>query len=260
LITHNAKKDPLSVLHCHDVIEIGICLKGSGVFIIDNRLFNYQKGDLVFISPDIYHRARSSNHKDDLWHFLYFNLNDRSLPGSLLKLPSLIPQSEAPELYQLIMIICKEMISQHKGYQGIVNNLVQALIDMLARVCRSEYTAREQEFPLRAKVTDLRIIRAMDLIISSGTVQHSIDELAEECNLSVSHFRFLFKEHLGIGPKQFQTKVKLRKAMNLLKERKFRIVDISFECGFQSLSSFNRHFKKETGISPVQWRNEFSAK
>jgi len=49
ICAHNTKSDPLDILHSHDVLEMGLCLKGSGIFIINNRVINYQKVDIVLI-------------------------------------------------------------------------------------------------------------------------------------------------------------------------------------------------------------------
>ena len=99
---------------------------------------------------------------------------------------------------------------------------------------------------------DKRIARAIDLIQQEPRL--GIRELAKKCCLSESQFRHVFKQLFGMPPKQFQTKLKIQMAMNQLKAKNTSVLDISCECGFESLSSFNRHFKNETGLSPLKWR------
>jgi AraC-like DNA-binding protein len=96
---------------------------------------------------------------------------------------------------------------------------------------------------------------ALDFMISSENHSYAIRELADRCNLSEAQFRHLSRT-VGMSPKHFKTKLQIHTAMNLLKTRSQKIVDISESCGFESLSSFNRLFAKETGLSPSQWRSK----
>ncbi|WP_206747410.1 helix-turn-helix domain-containing protein [Vibrio breoganii] len=53
---------------------------------------------------------------------------------------------------------------------------------------------------------------------------------------------------------KYITKLKINKAKVLLKDNSLRISDIVFETGFESISTFNRAFKGQTGLSPSQFR------
>lgn len=81
-----------------------------------------------------------------------------------------------------------------------------------------------------------------------------ISDIAYQCCLSESHFRRLFKDQIGISPKEYQTDVKLKVAMAMLRDKKKSILDIALECGFDSLCNFNRQFKNKTGQPPSVWR------
>jgi len=254
IFSHSATDEQLSNLHSHNTLEVGLCLKGNGVFIIDNRIYNYQKGDMTIINSGLYHRAKSSSDKDDLWYFMFYSPRDWSLDEPLNHAPHLIHQNEELEIYHILKILMEEIFSAQEGYREIVENLLRAFTLRISRLNKDHLNRNPNAYRTRLNEFDERIIKTMDLMISRGNRQFSIQELAEYSCLSESHFRHMFKEQVGIGPKQFQTNLKIMTAMNLLKNNKFKIVDISYECGFQSLSSFNRQFKMETGSSPLQWR------
>jgi AraC-like DNA-binding protein len=84
----------------------------------------------------------------------------------------------------------------------------------------------------------------------------SISQIANECCLSESYFRQLFNKQIGISPKEYQTKLKIKKAMSLLLYSNDKILKIALDSGFDSLSNFNRSFKKIVGKSPYLWKKE----
>ncbi len=83
----------------------------------------------------------------------------------------------------------------------------------------------------------------------------SLNELAHLCNMSLSTFQRKFNKVFNESPKTYLTNKKLEKACNLLNITNNRIADIAFDCGFESISTFNRVFQKKYKISPTQFRN-----
>ena len=71
---------------------------------------------------------------------------------------------------------------------------------------------------------------------------------------------FGFKRKSGVGFSDYVTQVRIGKAKELLTTTNMSISDISRSTGFDVLSSFNRSFKKNTGVSPGEYRNLYSAK
>ena len=82
----------------------------------------------------------------------------------------------------------------------------------------------------------------------------SIDEFAQLCGMSVSSFKRKFKEIYKASPKKYLTKMKLLKAAEMLSSNDFRISDIAYDCGYESISTFNRAFKTYFGKSPSEYR------
>lgn len=82
--------------------------------------------------------------------------------------------------------------------------------------------------------------------------------LSDILGLSVSHFNKLFKFYSGISFTQYLTKRRLTAAKDLLKtSANNNIIDIALQCGFSSVSSFNRIFKNLTGYTPSEYRKNF---
>ncbi|MEH6535959.1 MAG: AraC family transcriptional regulator [Psychroserpens sp.] len=82
----------------------------------------------------------------------------------------------------------------------------------------------------------------------------SIDELAHLCGMSLSTFKRKFRETFMESPKKFIGKMKLEKASKMLVSKEYRISDVAYDCGFETISTFNRSFKSHFGKSPTEYR------
>jgi AraC-like DNA-binding protein len=89
--------------------------------------------------------------------------------------------------------------------------------------------------------------------------QHSADELslgkvARIVNMNANHLSEKFKEVTGVKFVDYVARTRFEKARDLLRDPRLRISEIAFAVGFQSLSQFNRVFKKLSGDSPTRHR------
>jgi AraC-like DNA-binding protein len=82
----------------------------------------------------------------------------------------------------------------------------------------------------------------------------SIDEFAHLCGMSLSTFKRKFSDVFKDSPKKYFAKKKLEKASKMLTSKEYRISDVAYDCGFESISTFNRSFKNHFGKSPTEFR------
>lgn len=82
----------------------------------------------------------------------------------------------------------------------------------------------------------------------------TLDDIAGHLNVSKSHFAHLFKSYTNQTFIDYLTAERVKHAESLFSNSNMHIIDIAFESGFSSISSFNRAFKKIKGISPSEFR------
>jgi AraC-like DNA-binding protein len=82
----------------------------------------------------------------------------------------------------------------------------------------------------------------------------ALDDAAREVGLSEFHFLRLFTHALGVTPKQYIIRSRLRRAARRLAEDTRPITEIAFDVGFGDLSNFVRTFHRAAGVSPRQFR------
>ncbi len=86
--------------------------------------------------------------------------------------------------------------------------------------------------------------------------QLTIEQLAEQSNLSVSSFKREFSKLYNDTPANYIRNKKLEKAAELLLISDERITDIAFECGFNDLATFTKNFSDKFHITPSNYRQE----
>lgn len=96
--------------------------------------------------------------------------------------------------------------------------------------------------------------RVRDYIETHLTESLSIEELAGLVHLSPFHFSRAFKQSLGLPPHRFITARRMERAKERLREREPSVTKIGFDLGFSDTSSFTAAFRRETGLSPTEFR------
>jgi AraC-like DNA-binding protein len=100
------------------------------------------------------------------------------------------------------------------------------------------------------------IARAKDYIQEHQTENLRLGHVAKACNTSTFYFCKMFKKVTGINFTDYLSRVRIEKSKNLLLNPNLRVSEIAFEVGFQSLTHFNRVFKKILGQSPTEYRSQ----
>ncbi len=102
------------------------------------------------------------------------------------------------------------------------------------------------------------ISRAKSFIKENQTEDLSLSQVAKAVNTSTFYFCKMFKKATGLNFTEYLSRVRVEKAKNLLMNPNLRISEIAYEVGFQSLTHFNRVFKKVVGRSPTEYRQQLA--
>ena len=86
-----------------------------------------------------------------------------------------------------------------------------------------------------------------------------LDEMAGAMHVSTFYFCKMFKKATGLTFTDYLGRVRVERAKNLLQNPHLRISEIAYTVGFQSLTHFNRIFRKVTGDAPTDFREKLKA-
>jgi AraC-like DNA-binding protein/ligand-binding sensor protein len=102
------------------------------------------------------------------------------------------------------------------------------------------------------------ITRAKEFIARNHEEDISLGQVARAVNTSTFHFCKMFKKSTGLHFTEYVSRVRVEKAKNLLLNLNLRISEIAYQVGFQSLTHFNRVFKRIMGQSPTEYRDQLT--
>ena len=100
-----------------------------------------------------------------------------------------------------------------------------------------------------------RILRVKKYISDNYMYELRLKSLADLANMSESAFCRFFKLHTGRRLSDYISDIRLGYATRLLIDTTETIAEISFKCGYNNMSNFNRIFKRKKGCSPTEFRN-----
>jgi len=109
-------------------------------------------------------------------------------------------------------------------------------------------SAKQAESPM--------ITRAKVFIADHQHEEMSLRQVAGAVNTSAFYFCKMFKQATGLTFTDYLARVRIEKVKNLLLNPHKRISEAAYEAGFQSLSQFNRVFRKIAGEAPTTWRDK----
>jgi len=252
----------IAALHRHDFFEIGYCRRGTGVFVVEDKLFEFGPGDVVVVGPEEHHMAQSSPGTTSHWAFCYCDpqelvgtprgnrqlLDPFPLAGAEFR--NCLHPEEQPRLSALVSTLSNEIAEQRSDWRDAVRALVWPIMVELQRLPgrrMAQDTERRQALH--------RIAKALDILVQRATEEISVEELARTCGMSTEGLRRSFQGALQCSPKQYQQRLRVEYAARLLSNGS-GVLEAGMAAGFSSPSNFYRQFTAVMGSSPKRWQTE----
>jgi len=107
---------------------------------------------------------------------------------------------------------------------------------------------------LNLKYSDARVQAGIDFMNANFHRKIALDEIAEVVNSSPANFSHLFKIETEITPVEYLIRLRMKKARELLKTTFLSVKQVMAASGYNSKSHFTRHFKRQFGVTPSEYR------
>lgn len=247
--------------HVHAEIEITCITRGTGTFCVNGCDYSVEEGDIVLIPADYIHLAYSQNrlpasffsivfspecfNKDNRVYTKYFE----PYINRIIKLPELWDHS-CPD-YDQIFLLASEIDAafRQEGSELICQACLLKLWDLFFKY-RTETDTDRQSYGNRLK-------ESIDYMHSNLQNHILIKEPAELAHMSEGHFARVFKEYMKMSPVEYLLHIRIRESMRLLSLSDMPVGEVSLNCGFNDFSYFGKQFKKETGMTPRDYRRKY---
>ena len=249
--------------HFHPELELVYVNKGQGKRHIGNHLSYFNNSQLLLIGPNLPHNGftdrLTTNGFETLIQFKedFLGKDFFELP-EMKKIKELFERSKKGILFgseTKIKVGYKiEKLVEKKGFKKLLVFL--EILNILSKT--SDYTILNVDG--YAVETELQDSSKLDIIykyINNNFKDHiSLDQIANVANMTVPVFCRYFKKVTGKTFTKLVNEYRVVHATKLLSESTMSITDISFECGFNNFSHFNKLFKEITGKNASGYRKE----
>ncbi|RMD82206.1 MAG: AraC family transcriptional regulator [Lentisphaerae bacterium] len=253
---------PIDAYHTHNVLEVGLCLEGSGLYHVGGKVIPFRQGDISLITPLEWHRSQSTPGSVSRWHWLFFDPVRLFLPFLSQPIPynpqwyagagfcNILSGSQYPQLVSVFEEALAEVMRGGPGMRDNVRALLLVFMNRLFHAVGRFYSTGQPQV-----VNPIRIMPALDMLTRNYRMPLRIADLARACHMSLRNFQLHFRRCTGQSPQAFLIHCRLQAAVTLLRGTDLPIAEIAYQCGFGSLSSFNRAFRSQFRKSPREYRS-----
>ena len=267
-IADRRKKEFTYPIHNHEVFELNFVEHAAGVRrIIGDSSEVIGDYDLVLItSPQLEHvweqNTCTSEDIREITIQFDFGMSEDSIFGRnpFLSIRNMMNEARKGLCFPLsaIMSVYKQLdtLSSIKdGFYAVMQFMT--ILYELSR-CEGARTLASSSFAkIAVEDSSRRIFKVKSFINENYMDELRLAQMADIAGMSASAFSRFFKQHTGRNLSDYIIDIRLGYATRKLVDTSRSISEISFECGFNNLSNFNRIFKKKKGCSPSEFRENY---
>lgn len=237
-------------MHLHEYFELEIVLGGSGEQNLNGSIYPLTPGTLYFITPIDFHAVTPKGHLDILNVAFAESLISPQLQSHFLNRREDLIFSSPEEADSMAMLIAR-LEQECKRLDGFADTARKNLLELLMfPIARSMKSDTDLQRPSSNRVQD-----SMRYLFRHFREDVTLAEVAEKSGYTPNYFSHLFHDSCGIRFVDFLARLRLNYARTMLLTTNQSVSQIAQSSGFSSSSNFFRAFRKDTGLSPLEYRN-----
>ena len=240
--------------HIHEECEIYLNISGDVSFEVENKIYPISRGSVIITRPYEYHHCI---YHSDACHKHYWITFSAERNDEILKIffkrekgmdnLILLNEKELSELCDLL----DEMLSNNTDFLKRRINFLK-VIYVLNNGKKAVHTDSIDG------ISDVTI-PALQYIDEHLTEEISVNDIADACNVSLSTLERRFKESLNTSPFAVLRKKRLIASMECLR-RGDAVYEAAYKSGFSDYSNYIHLFRKQFGMTPLQYKKKFEEK
>lgn len=240
--------------HSHPTVELLYIESGHGTASVGGTQYPLEPGTIVIYNPTVKHSERFTREEQAplFYHLKFDELSISGMPVNNL-LPSGLPPTfhtgvNRDAFSRLLSTMFQEAEEQHLGYRQMLDSLLYCIVLLTLRVLDASYTL------LRKNEGDSLIYQIQQYFAEHYARKLSMKEVASQFHINDCYLSHMFKENIGLSPSAYLTEFRINEACRLLSQTDMPIHIIASSVGYQNQSNFQIQFKKNKGLSPLQYR------
>ncbi len=250
--------------HCHQNYELFVPLRGGGHYVIGNRSGVFKPFDVLLAGPEQPHAFYSFKHGKKAFEFIKIHFEQR-IAEALLKnfsemrvLEDWFKNAVSGIVYhmknsdKLSSIFVKIHRLQEKDSSTAFCLFISLLLKLM-----DLYDQKRVEDVKCASLENFdarRMDKICKYIHNSFTRKITLNEIAKHVNMSIPALCAFFKKSSNTSIIEYVNRLRIEKACMLLVSGNDSILEIAHSSGYETLSHFNKIFKRICGITPKEYR------
>lgn len=255
-VEHYSVSCPLEE-HIHgDYFELTYCVKGTQTYWVEGKSYTMESGDVFITLPGERHGSGECFKEKSQIYYLQLH---RSLLGLLgieenidffyTNLSNL--KNRKFQVDKRTLILLEEILQEAlytTSFSKIIlrNKLSELLIECIKGTKVSKY--EEKDIPKAIQ----KVLAYVEEHLEDNI---KIEDMLEGISWSESRFKVVFRECMGVPPKEYVLRKKMEKARELIEEDKYTITDIAYKMGFSSSQYFTVVFKRFNMYTPTKYQS-----
>jgi AraC-like DNA-binding protein len=258
--------DLTEVEHSHDFCELVIVTHGSAMHMLEGNEFPVTAGDVFLLQGRQRHYFYERKNLD-LINIMY-DPEKIALPeNELRRMPGYCAMFMLEPTYRR-----QHRFASRLHLKRVPLAHVEQLAEVMERECNEEMPGRE--VALRAKLLELLVFLSRAYTSTETTEAHALlrvgnvigalendfakdwklDDLLKIAHMSRSNLMRVFRKATNQTPIEYLVRLRIQRAMELLRNSNFTVTEIAMEVGFNDSNYFTRQFRRALGESPSSFR------
>lgn len=254
--------------HIHSEFEILLCLKNPGVIRINTNSSLINEGDIFFInSNDVHSISHKVSEKSeiDIPIFLLIQVSTNFLREYLPQLQTTSFKScnlkdyiEENELNEIKSKLINASISYLNNSEHYKLNVIEVLASFFYDLYKYvPYEILSETRKQKLKIKNLQVERILSYIDANFEGPIKLEDLANEENITCTHFSHLFTSYFGITFQEFINIKRMEQCIRLMPNKEKTLIQISYESGFSDPKYMTKMFLKKFDCTPKVYRDKY---
>jgi AraC-like DNA-binding protein len=253
--------------HYHPEFELTYIVQGSGQRFVADSVQPFVEGDLVLLGSYLPHFWRNGSE--------FYQPDSQLLAESVVvQFPQALIDdflAKVPDFKSIMALIKQSVFGiqfSEETTEKVREKLLYlphlpegfrlvALLDILLILSKDPSPTLLASAAYRITIDDTeteRMKRILDFTLAHFQAEISLETIAEIAHLTVPAFCRYFKKRTQKTYVEFLNQLKISYAGKLLTDSELSVAQVGLECGFHNLSNFHQLFKRQTGLSPLQYK------
>jgi AraC-like DNA-binding protein len=265
------QQDPpkLVAYHWHEHLEFIKVLRGPVEVLIDRETFIADKDDIFFINSCQMHSVMAEPGSDgaiqgmvldkslffqsleniEFNHVFAHFIGSRQIPNRFVRSHPLWSTLDREMTYAY-----EEYTREEFGYEYNILASIYRMITPILRLYRQNLHAGVDSTQYNDYY--MRLKPAVDYMEENYASKINMKDVCRTIHTTPDYFSKLFNKVFGVPPIQHLTRIRINRAKRMLEQTE-TITEIAERCGFCNINYFDQVFKKQTGLSPLEFRKRY---